>query len=377
MGERKGVNKWYPPDYDPTKGGLNKWQGTHALRERAKKIHLGILIIRFEMPYNIWCEGCGIHIGMGVRYNSEKRKVGMYYTTPIYQFRMKCHLCPNHIEIKTDPGNLDYVIVSGARRQEKRFEATENGTVVPDEKATINKLSEDAMFKLEHGEKDSSKGKDEKPRIGKMLQIQDRVKDDYMANRILRDQMRGPRKKAKEQSIKDQALLKKASLSSSMKLLPETETDGKMASLLRLKSSSTSEEKEAKLRENITEESIFTAQNTPRPGTSKQKALSDMEKIVQRKKENDIDSSLVPKSSKCIGVVLKKPIVSKSSTVTSQKSNGISESSKPPIHPTEEKSNFIIPEEILSPTKPAEKSILSLISCDYGSSSSNDDEEDN
>ena len=72
--------------------------------------------------------------------------------------------------------------------------------------------------------------------------------------------MRGPRKKAKEQSIKDQALLKKASLSSSMKLLPETETDGKMASLLRLKSSSTSEEKEAKLRENITEESIFTAQ---------------------------------------------------------------------------------------------------------------------
>jgi hypothetical protein len=29
---------------------------------------------------------------------------------------------------------LDYVIVSGARRQEKRFEATENGTVVPDEK---------------------------------------------------------------------------------------------------------------------------------------------------------------------------------------------------------------------------------------------------
>ena len=116
--------------------------------------------------------------------------------------------------------------------------------------------------------------------------------------------------------------------------------------------------------------------NTPRPGTSKQKALSDMEKIVQRKKENDIDSSLAPKSSKCIGVVLKKTIVSKSSTVTSQKSNGISEVSKPLIHPTEEKSNFIIPEEILSSPKPVEKSILSLISCDYGSSSSNEEEED-
>ena len=68
MGERKGQNMYYPPDYDPGKGGLNKSQGTHALRERARKLHLGILIIRFEMPYNIWCEGCGNHIGMGVRY---------------------------------------------------------------------------------------------------------------------------------------------------------------------------------------------------------------------------------------------------------------------------------------------------------------------
>lgn len=36
-------------------------------------------------------------------YNAEKKKVGMYYSTPIYQFRFKCHLCPNHIEMKTDP----------------------------------------------------------------------------------------------------------------------------------------------------------------------------------------------------------------------------------------------------------------------------------
>lgn len=38
------------------------------------------------------------------RYNAEKKKIGMYYTTPVYQFRMKCHLCDNHFEIKTDPG---------------------------------------------------------------------------------------------------------------------------------------------------------------------------------------------------------------------------------------------------------------------------------
>lgn len=89
MGERKGVNKYYPPDYDPRKGGLNKFLGTHALRERANKIHLGILIIRFEMPYNIWCEGCKNHIGMGVRYNAEKKKV----TYPNFEVLSFCKQC--------------------------------------------------------------------------------------------------------------------------------------------------------------------------------------------------------------------------------------------------------------------------------------------
>ncbi len=60
-------------------------------------------IFRFELPYNIWCNGCGSHVGMGVRYNAEKTTVGNYYSTPIFKFRMKCHLCDNHFEIQTDP----------------------------------------------------------------------------------------------------------------------------------------------------------------------------------------------------------------------------------------------------------------------------------
>jgi hypothetical protein len=58
---------------------------------------------RFELPFNIWCTGCDNHIGQGVRYNAEKKKIGNYYSTPILQFRMKCHLCDNWIEIHTDP----------------------------------------------------------------------------------------------------------------------------------------------------------------------------------------------------------------------------------------------------------------------------------
>jgi len=46
---------------------------------------------------------CNNHIGMGVRYNAEKKKIGNYFSTPIYSFRCKCHLCDGWFEIHTDP----------------------------------------------------------------------------------------------------------------------------------------------------------------------------------------------------------------------------------------------------------------------------------
>lgn len=39
-------NFYFPPEWDPKKGGLNKQQNQHPLRERAKKIDQGILVIR-------------------------------------------------------------------------------------------------------------------------------------------------------------------------------------------------------------------------------------------------------------------------------------------------------------------------------------------
>lgn len=251
MGERKGQNMYYPPDYDPKYGGLNKFQGTHALRERAKKLDQGILIIRFEMPYNIWCEGCNNHIGMGVRYNAEKKKVGMYYTTPVYQFRMKCHLCDNYLEIKTDPGKLDYAIVSGARRQENRWDPTENGQIVPEDKEVQKRLFDDPMFKLEHKANDQKGADDAKPVLGKLyLRNKEVWGDPYEANSKLRASFRKRRVELKEIQDKDDLLLKKSSLS--IALLPENEQDRKLAALMNLQSRNINEvevEKKAKIME--------------------------------------------------------------------------------------------------------------------------------
>ncbi|TFL03897.1 CWC16 protein [Pterulicium gracile] len=124
----QGFNKYYPPDFDPnTHGSLNSYQGKHALGNRAHKIDQGILVVRFELPFNIWCGTCENHIGMGVRYNAEKKKIGSYYSTPIFSFRCKCHLCDGYFEIETDPKNTRYVVTSGARQKDEDWDPEENG----------------------------------------------------------------------------------------------------------------------------------------------------------------------------------------------------------------------------------------------------------
>ncbi|KAI8057110.1 coiled-coil domain-containing protein 130-like protein [Syncephalis plumigaleata] len=127
MADRRATNKYYPPDWDPSKGSLNQYHGQHALRERARKLNQGILIVRFELPFNIWCEGCDNHIGTGVRYNAEKKKIGNYYSTPILSFRMKCHLCANWIEIHTDPKVLVKNEADKERREKNAFAQLEHG----------------------------------------------------------------------------------------------------------------------------------------------------------------------------------------------------------------------------------------------------------
>ncbi|KAM7344968.1 coiled-coil domain-containing protein 130 homolog [Cochliomyia hominivorax] len=289
MGERKGQNKYYPPDYDPKKGGLNKFRGTHALRERARKIHLGIIIIRFEMPYNIWCDGCKNHIGMGVRYNAEKTKVGMYYSTPIYKFRMKCHLCDNHFEIQTDPGNLDYVILSGARRQENRWDPTQNEQVVPETKEVQKRLFDDAMYKLEHQAKDQKAGDQSKPVLEKLMERNKTVWNDcYEANCKLRAEFRAKKSELKALKALDDKLLAKSSLE--IELLPETQQDRQMAALMKLQSKSAQEREEEKRIDILLQPALPGATQTTFGGLKRQKALNshlDYKQLGIKRKQTD------------------------------------------------------------------------------------------
>lgn len=281
MGERKGQNHYYPPDFfnNPKvmAKGLNAYHGHHALRERGKKWETErILTIRFEMPYNIWCNGCKNHIGMGVRYNAEKKKIGNYYSTPIYQFRMKCHLCDNYFDIKTDPANLDYVIVEGASRQENRWDPKQNEQIVPETKEDQRRLFDDAMFKLEHGVKDQKAASDVKPALSRLYQRNDDVwKDNFGANSKLREAFRKKKKELKLAEEADNSILSRTSLGNEIKLLPETDEDRQMATLLQLKAAkSITENSREKMIQLMNKPALPSSTITSFGGTKREKQLA-------------------------------------------------------------------------------------------------------
>eukprot|EP00897_Mesotaenium_endlicherianum_P003309 jgi/Mesen1/3005/ME000177S02276 len=211
-------NFYYPPEWTPDKGGLNKFQGQHPLRERAKKIDQGILVIRFEMPFNVWCLGCQAMIGKGVRFNAEKKAVGNYFSTKIWSFKMKSACCQHEIEIQTDPKNCAYIV------KEETYDAAEAETVLLPDQDDRQKLA-DPFYKLEHAGEDAARARQVAPRLTRLKDSTDaRHADNYDRNRILRAQLRAQKRRVAE----EEAEARRRGLG--IRLLPESQEDAAAAS---------------------------------------------------------------------------------------------------------------------------------------------------
>lgn len=86
---------------------------------------------------------------------------------------------------------MDYVIVSGARRQENRWDPKQNLQIVPETKETQKQLFDDSMFKLEHGVADKEAAESKKPHLINLFNRNERTwSDDYTANSKLRNAFR-------------------------------------------------------------------------------------------------------------------------------------------------------------------------------------------
>jgi coiled-coil domain-containing protein 130 len=104
-------------------GGFNK---QNDQRPRAPD---GSIVVRFEMPFKIWCSGCSPEsvIDQGSRFNATKKQIGKFFTTPRYEFKMKHADCGKMITIETDPMNQTYKVVNGGRRADWEFKSLEEG----------------------------------------------------------------------------------------------------------------------------------------------------------------------------------------------------------------------------------------------------------
>lgn len=148
MGERKGISKYYPPDFDPSK------------LTRVKKPKDREISSRFMLPMSVRCETCGEFMGAGLKFNAEKSLANeTYLGMKIYRFSMKCKACPAAFVIKTDPKHQDYVCEAGAKRNFQPWraekEADENSRAVREEQ------DQDAMQALENKTIDAQKEMEE------------------------------------------------------------------------------------------------------------------------------------------------------------------------------------------------------------------------
>src|SRR3989338_5271090 len=99
MAERKVINKYYPPDFDP---------GMIPRRKRAKNSQIKI---RMMLPMSIRCNVCGEYMGAGKKFNSRKETVDVedHLGLKIFRFYVRCVKCSSELTFKTDPKNSDYV----------------------------------------------------------------------------------------------------------------------------------------------------------------------------------------------------------------------------------------------------------------------------
>ncbi|XP_018958742.2 splicing factor YJU2-like [Cyprinus carpio] len=106
MSERKVLNKYYPPDFDPSKIPKLKLPKDRQY------------VVRLMAPFNMRCKTCGEYIYKGKKFNARKETVQneLYLGLPIFRFYIKCTRCLAEITFKTDPENTDYAMEHGATR---------------------------------------------------------------------------------------------------------------------------------------------------------------------------------------------------------------------------------------------------------------------
>ncbi|XP_019162986.1 PREDICTED: coiled-coil domain-containing protein 94 homolog [Ipomoea nil] len=149
MGERKVLNKYYPPDFDPAKIPRRRQPKNQQMK------------VRMMLPMSVRCNTCGNYIYKGTKFNSRKEDaVGENYLgIQIFRFYFKCTKCSAEITYKTDPKNSDYIVESGATRNFEPWREQDEEIEKLKQKRDAEEMG-DAMKSLENRTLDSKREMD-------------------------------------------------------------------------------------------------------------------------------------------------------------------------------------------------------------------------
>lgn len=147
MGERKNLNKYYSPDFDPKKIPRLK-----KPKNQQKKI-------RFMLPISVRCNTCGNYMSEGTKFNCREEDVinETYLGIKIHRFYIKCTKCLAEVTIKTNPKKHSYIVESGAtclyngldEKEKKHEETDENALESLEKRSVVSKREIDVMAALD------------------------------------------------------------------------------------------------------------------------------------------------------------------------------------------------------------------------------------
>uniref|UniRef100_A0A3P9MAF9 Splicing factor YJU2 n=1 Tax=Oryzias latipes TaxID=8090 RepID=A0A3P9MAF9_ORYLA len=149
MSERKVLNKYYPPDFDPAKIPKLKLPKDRQY------------VVRLMAPFNMRCKTCGEYIYKGKKFNARKETVQneLYMGLPIFRFYIKCTRCLAEITFKTDPENTDYAMEHGATRnfqaeklieeEEKRIQQERDDEELNNPMKVLENRTKDSKMEME------------------------------------------------------------------------------------------------------------------------------------------------------------------------------------------------------------------------------------
>uniref|UniRef100_A0A915PP15 Splicing factor YJU2 n=1 Tax=Setaria digitata TaxID=48799 RepID=A0A915PP15_9BILA len=194
--ERKVFQKYYPPDFDPSKIPRAKGQRNRQFVQRVMA------------PYNMQCDTCHEYIYKGKKFNMRRETAEgeTYLGLKIFRFYFRCPNCLAEITFKTDLENCDYQQEHGATRLFEAFKLYQQ-----EEKAKETKEEEEKKDPMKMLEKRTKLSRAEMEALGKLEELQEtnRRHESYGPDQYLKNLAEVQTKTLRQQEKEDEEFIRK------------------------------------------------------------------------------------------------------------------------------------------------------------------------